>query len=107
MTNYLRLLSCYIEFIVDRVQTFDIKLLDRVQQYKILMRRLSNNFDFLFWNSSQLQYLWKLNSCLSLLFNWLYSMFQKETIPVSFEEEYKNISYVLKALNDSLVFLVE
>ena len=34
-------------------------------------------------------------------------MFQKETIPVSFEEEYKNISYVLKALNDSLVFLVE
>ena len=34
-------------------------------------------------------------------------MFQKETLPVSFEEEYKDIHYALRAFNDTLVFLVE
>ena len=34
-------------------------------------------------------------------------MFQKETIPISFGEKYKNIHYALRALNDTLVFLVE
>ena len=34
-------------------------------------------------------------------------MFQKETIPISFGEEYSNISYALRALNDTFVFLVE
>ena len=33
-------------------------------------------------------------------------MFQKETIPVNFGEEYKYIGYVFRALNDTLVFLV-
>ena len=34
-------------------------------------------------------------------------MFQKETTPVNFEEEYINISYMFRALNDTLVFLVQ
>ena len=34
-------------------------------------------------------------------------MFQKETFPVSLGEEYKDISYVFRALNDTLVFLVQ
>ena len=34
-------------------------------------------------------------------------MFEKETIPVSFKEEYTNIRYALRARNDTFVFLVE
>ena len=34
-------------------------------------------------------------------------MFQKETISVSFKEEYTYIRYALRALNDTLIFLVE
>ena len=34
-------------------------------------------------------------------------MFQKETIPVNFGEEYSNISYAVRALNDTFIFLVE
>ena len=34
-------------------------------------------------------------------------MFHKETIPVSFGEEYNNISYAFRALNDTFVFLVQ
>ena len=34
-------------------------------------------------------------------------MFQKETIPISFKEEYKEIGIVFKALKDTLVFMVE
>ena len=34
-------------------------------------------------------------------------MFQKETIPVNFKEEYTKIKYVFRALNDTFVFLVE
>ena len=34
-------------------------------------------------------------------------MFQKETIPISFKEEYTDIRYVLRALNDTLLFLVK
>ena len=33
-------------------------------------------------------------------------MFQKETIPISFKEEYTYIHYVRRAINDTLVFLV-
>ena len=31
-------------------------------------------------------------------------MFQKETIPISFEEEYSDIRYAFRAHNDTLVF---
>ena len=34
-------------------------------------------------------------------------MLQKETIPVSLGEKYKNIKYVFRAINDTLVFLVQ
>ena len=34
-------------------------------------------------------------------------MFHKETIPVSFNEEYKEMNIALRALNDTLVFLVK
>ena len=34
-------------------------------------------------------------------------MFQKEALPVSFGEKYSNINYALRALNNTLVFLVQ
>ena len=34
-------------------------------------------------------------------------MFHKETIPISFGEEYKDVSYAFRTLNDTLVFLVK
>ena len=34
-------------------------------------------------------------------------MFKKEVLPISFEKEYTDIRYVLRALNDTLVFLLE
>ena len=34
-------------------------------------------------------------------------MFQKEALPISFKEEYKEIGIVFKALKDTLVFMVE
>ena len=34
-------------------------------------------------------------------------MFQKETIPISFKEEYSDIRYAFRAHNHTLVFLVE
>ena len=32
-------------------------------------------------------------------------MLQKETTPISFEEEYKRIDYTLRALNDTFLFM--
>ena len=34
-------------------------------------------------------------------------MFQKEKILISLEEEYTNINYTLRALNDTFVFLMQ
>ena len=53
---------------------------------------------------------WKDSKSKGYCFNNIYLidlMFLKETIPISFGEDYKQMIYAFRAFNDTLVFLVQ